>query len=82
MELRHGDMRKHRGLQQLHGYGQGQAQSQVGLLVLAHNGLTLLKARDDRKAAAATAAAATAAPAQRRRAVPTLQVDQEWAGWN
>jgi transposase len=45
VEPRHGDMRKHRGLQQFHGHGESQAQSQVGLLVLANNGLTLFKLR-------------------------------------
>jgi len=75
VEPRHGDMRKHRGLQQLHGCGQAQAQSQVGLLVLAHNGLTLLKLREERKAAqsAAVAAAATAAPVGADQARPRQQ---------
>ena len=45
VEPRHADMRTHRGLQRFHGYGQSQAQSQVGLLVLAPNGLTLYKLR-------------------------------------
>ena len=45
VEPRHGDMRRHRGLQEFRGYGQPEAASQVGLLVLAHNGLSLLKAQ-------------------------------------
>jgi hypothetical protein len=50
VELRHGDMRTHRGLTHFHGYGQNQGHSQVGLLVLAHNGLTLFQVRKQRKA--------------------------------
>jgi hypothetical protein len=50
VEPRHADMRQHRGLQQFHGYGQSQAHSQVGLLVLAHNGLSLFQCRKKRQA--------------------------------
>jgi Transposase DDE domain len=57
VELRHGDMRTHRGLQRFHGYGQERAESQIGLLTLAHNGLSLLAAREQRKASRQAASA-------------------------
>ncbi len=63
VEPRHGDMRRHRGLQEFRGYGQPGAESQVGLLVLAHNGLSLLKARKKGKA---TQAAGPGTPAPTR----------------
>jgi transposase len=53
VEPRHGDMRTHRGLTHFHGHGLEQGHSQVGLLVLANNGLALLKAREQRKSQAA-----------------------------
>ena len=38
-------MKQHRGLRQFASFGLKRARIQVGLLVLAHNGLELLKAR-------------------------------------
>jgi transposase len=62
VEPRHADMSEHRGLRRLHGHGLGRAQSQLGVVVLASNGLELLQARQRRKEAKA-ACAATAAQA-------------------
>jgi Transposase DDE domain len=50
VELRHADFRAHRGLQRFPSYGLRRARGLIGLLVLAHNGLALLDARDARKA--------------------------------
>jgi transposase len=50
VELRHADFRAHRGLDRFRSYGLRQGQSLIGLLVLAHNGLALLDARDAKKA--------------------------------
>jgi transposase len=50
VEPRHGDLRTHRGLQRFHGYGTDRAHSQIGLLTLVHNGLSLLAARQRSKA--------------------------------
>jgi hypothetical protein len=50
VEPRHGDLRTHRGLQRFHGYGTDRADSQIGLLTLTHNGLSLLAARQQSKA--------------------------------
>ncbi len=46
MERSHADFRAHRGLDRFRSYGLAAAQSLVALLVLAHNGLALLDARD------------------------------------
>jgi transposase len=40
-----GDFKEHRGLRQFRGFGLARARAQVGMLVLAYNGLNLLKAR-------------------------------------
>jgi Transposase DDE domain len=50
VELRHADFRQHRGLARFPSYGLRRARSLIGLLVLAHNGLALLDARDAKKA--------------------------------
>jgi hypothetical protein len=50
VEPRHADMRQHRGLQRFHAYGLSRGRSEVGLLVLVHNGLTLLNCRKKAKA--------------------------------
>jgi hypothetical protein len=50
VERLHADFRAHRGLQRFPRYGLRQAQSLIALLVLAHNGLALLKAREAKKA--------------------------------
>jgi len=81
VELRHGDMRSHRELKYFHSYGQEGAASQVGLLILSHNGLALLKAREQRKCAQASASTAPT-PAHLPPAIPLLQNDEEWATWN
>jgi hypothetical protein len=44
------DLKAHRGLQRFRSYGLARARTQVGLLVLAHNGLQLLQARQRRGA--------------------------------
>jgi DDE family transposase len=49
VELRHADFRAHRGLERFHGYGLQHGQSLIGLMVLAHNGLALLNAREATK---------------------------------
>jgi transposase len=49
VELRHADFRAHRGLQRFPSYGLRRARGLIGLLVLAHNGLALLNARDAKK---------------------------------
>jgi hypothetical protein len=49
VELRHADFRAHRGLDRFRSYGLRYGQSLIGLLVLAHNGLALLDARDAKK---------------------------------
>ena len=82
VEPRHGDMRTHRGLQRFHGYGQRRAKSQVGLLVLVHNGLALHKARQDRKATGVPAPGTPSPPRRSPSAIPTLQDDVEWLSWN
>jgi Transposase DDE domain len=46
VELGFADLKQHRGLRRFHSYGLSRARIQVGLLVLANNGLALLKARD------------------------------------
>ncbi|MGO8897913.1 MAG: transposase [Isosphaeraceae bacterium] len=45
VELQFADLKQHRGLRQFASFGLKRARIQVGLLVLAHNGLELLKAR-------------------------------------
>jgi DDE family transposase len=40
-----GDLKEHRGLRQFRGFGAARARTQVAILVLAYNGLGLLKAR-------------------------------------
>jgi hypothetical protein len=50
VELRHADLRAHRGLDRFPSYGLRRARGLIGLLVLAHNGLALLEARDAKKA--------------------------------
>jgi hypothetical protein len=55
VELRHADFRAHRGLSRFPSYGLGRARGLIGLLVLAHNGLALLDARDAKKAKIAEA---------------------------
>ena len=57
VEPRHADMSEHRGLRRLHGYGLTRAQSQLGVIVLASNGLELLQARQRRKEGKAACAA-------------------------
>jgi transposase len=47
------DLKAHRGLQRFRSYGPARAATQVGLVVLAHNGLQLLRARDQRASEAA-----------------------------
>jgi transposase len=76
VELRHGDARRHRQLQYFHGYGQEEARSQVGLLVLAHNGLTLLKARKQVKVGVGSVSAA-APPAPPPPVLPTSVLPPE-----
>ena len=49
VELRHADFRAHRGLSRFPSYGLRRARGLIGLLVLAHNGLALLDARDAKK---------------------------------
>ena len=49
VELRHADLRAHRGLQRFRSYGLSRARGLIGLLVLAHNGLALLQARQAKK---------------------------------
>jgi hypothetical protein len=49
VERSHADFRAHRGLDRFRGYGLAAAQSLIALLVLAHNGLALLDARDAKK---------------------------------
>jgi hypothetical protein len=53
IELAFADLKEHRGLRRLCGYGVDQAEAVIGLLVLLHNGKALLKQRQ----AAATATA-------------------------
>jgi transposase len=43
------DLKEHRGLRRFTCYGLNRARIQVGLLILAHNGLALLKARSQRQ---------------------------------
>ena len=45
VERQFADLKQHRGLRQFASFGLERARIQVGLLVLAHNGLELLKAR-------------------------------------
>jgi hypothetical protein len=45
VELGFADLKQHRGLQRFRSYGKARARVQVGLLVLAHNGLALLQER-------------------------------------
>jgi hypothetical protein len=49
VELCHADFRAHRGLDRFRSFGLRAGQSLIGLLVLAHNGLALLDARDAKK---------------------------------
>jgi hypothetical protein len=49
VELRHADFKVHRGLQRFRRYGLQRAQGLIALLVLVHNGLALLGARDAKK---------------------------------
>ena len=44
MELAFADVKEHRGLRRFHSRGLRRARCQVGLLVLAHNGLIVLEA--------------------------------------
>jgi len=53
------DLKTHRALHRFRSYGPERALTQVGLLVLAHNGLQLLRARDARASAAVTPLADT-----------------------
>jgi hypothetical protein len=46
VELSYADLKEHRGLRQFHAYGLRQAKSQVAMIVLAVNGMALLKARE------------------------------------
>ena len=82
VELRHGDMRTHRHLEKIRGYGQSRAESEVGLLVLAHNGLALLKAREKPKASQPSGRGTPAPPRRPPSAIPTLLDDKEWLSWN
>jgi transposase len=82
VELRHGDMRTHRDLAKIHGYGQSRAESEVGLLVLAHNGLALLKARAKPKASQPSGPGTPAPPRRPPSAIPTLLDDKDWLSWN
>jgi hypothetical protein len=50
VELCHADFRAHRGLDRFRSFGLRAGQSLIGLMVLAHNGLALLDARDAKKA--------------------------------
>jgi hypothetical protein len=81
VELRHGDMRTHRGLQRFHGYGKGRADSQIGLLTLAHNGLSLLAARQQSKA---SRQAASGPPPPPSRPYPPQRSNNnnDWLCWN
>ena len=49
VERRHADFKQHRGLQGFSSYGLPYAESLIALLVLVHNGLTLLDARETKK---------------------------------
>jgi hypothetical protein len=44
VEQSYADVKKHRGLRQFHGFGRSRARTQVGVLVLAVNGMTFQKA--------------------------------------
>jgi transposase len=69
VEPRQADTSEHRGLRRLPGYGLSRAQSQLGVIVLAGNGLELLQGRQRRKEAkAAEAAKATQVDAAARAA--------------
>ena len=48
VELRFADSKEHRGLRQLSGRGLARAKIEVGLVVLAHNALGLLAARQEK----------------------------------
>jgi transposase len=50
VERRHADFKAHRGLERFRSYGLARARGLIALLVLAHNGLALLAARDAKKA--------------------------------
>jgi transposase len=54
VELGFADLKQHRGLQRFRSYGLSRARIQVGLLVLVHNGLALLQARQELAASAVT----------------------------
>jgi transposase len=82
VELRHGDMRTHRSLDKIRGYGQSRAESEVGLLVLVHDGLTLLKARQKRKASQPSSVGTPPSPRRPPFTIPTLLDDKEWLSWN
>jgi transposase len=73
VELRYADQKSHRGLWGFRGYGQEKGESQVGLLVLVHNGLSLLQARAKRKQRAE--AAPPRGQASGSLARPTRQAD-------
>jgi Transposase DDE domain len=79
VEPRHGDMRTHRGLQRFHGYGTDRADSQIGLLTLAHNGLSLLAAREQSKA---SRQATSGPPPSRPHPPPHLNDNNDWLCWN
>jgi hypothetical protein len=52
IELAFADFKEHRGLRQFSGFALRQAESQVGLLVLLHNGKALLQQRQAAQQAA------------------------------
>ena len=82
VELRHGDMRTHRNLDKIRGYGHSRAESEVGLLVLVHHGLALLQARAKRKANQPSDEGTPTSPRRPPVAVLTLLDDKEWLSWN
>lgn len=79
VEPRHGELRTHRGLQRFRGYGKDRADSQIGLLTLAHNGLALLVARQQRKA---SRPAASGLPPSRPHPPPRLNNNGDVLYWN
>jgi hypothetical protein len=79
VEPRHADMRTHRGLQRFRGYGRRRADSQVALLTLVHNGLSLLKARKQNKA---SLSAAVGPPLPSPPPSPDFKSNDDWLCWN
>ena len=62
MELVNADMKQHRKLRRFSGRGLARARCEVGLVVLAHNLLTLVEEEQKTQAKQASAVAANAEP--------------------